>query len=42
MGELNKALVMEAIAVLSSGICNDTQDYFKLAGGEGICLGGGR
>ena len=38
MGELNKALVMEAIAVLSSGICNDTlEDYFKkLTGGEGI------
>ena len=38
MGELNMALVMEAIAVLSSGICNDTlEDYFKkLTGGEGI------
>lgn len=38
MGEINKVLVMEAIAVLSSGICNDTlEDYFrKITGGEGI------
>lgn len=38
MGEINKALVMEDIAVISSAICNDTlEDYFKkITGGEGI------
>lgn len=38
MGEVNKALVMENIAVISSGVCNDTlEDYFKkITGGEGI------
>ena len=38
MGEINKALVMEDITVISSGICNDTlEDYFKkITGGEGI------
>lgn len=38
MGEVNKALVMEDITVISSGICNDTlEDYFKkITGGEGI------
>ena len=38
MGEVNKALVMEEITVISSGICNDTlEDYFKkITGGEGI------
>ena len=38
MGEVNKALVMEDITVISSGLCNDTlEDYFKkITGGEGI------
>lgn len=38
MGEINKVLVMQNIAVLSSGICNETlEDYFrKITGGEGI------
>lgn len=38
MGEINKALVMEDITIISSGICNDTlEDYFKkITGGEGI------
>ncbi|MBU9744175.1 ATP-binding cassette domain-containing protein [Lachnospiraceae bacterium ASD3451] len=38
MGEVNKALVMEEITVIRSGICNDTlEDYFKkITGGEGI------
>ena len=38
MGEVNKALVMENIAVISFGVCNDTlEDYFKkITGGEGI------
>lgn len=38
MGEINKALVMEDITVISSGLCNDTlEDYFKkITGGEGI------
>ncbi len=38
MGEINKALFMEDITVISSSICNDTlEDYFKkITGGEGI------
>jgi len=38
IGEINKALVMEDITVISSGICHDTlEDYFKkITGGEGI------
>lgn len=38
MGEINKALVMQDITVLCSGVCNDTlEDYFKkITGGEGI------
>ncbi|WP_332868817.1 ABC transporter ATP-binding protein [Clostridioides difficile] len=38
MGAVNKALIMEDITVISSGICNDTlEDYFKrITGGEGI------
>ena len=37
-GEINKALVMQNVTVLSSGLCNDTlKDYFKkITGGEGI------
>lgn len=38
MGKINKALVMENITVISSGLCNDTlENYFKkITGGEGI------
>nr|WP_319489292.1 ABC transporter ATP-binding protein [uncultured Caproiciproducens sp.] len=38
MGEINKALVMQNITVISSQLCNDTlEDYFKkITGGEGI------
>lgn len=38
MGEINKALVMQNIIVISSQLCNDTlEDYFKkITGGEGI------
>lgn len=38
MGEVNKALVMQDITVVSSLLCNDTlEDYFKkITGGEGI------
>ena len=38
MGEINKALVMQDITVVSSSVCNDTlEDYFKkITGGEGI------
>lgn len=38
MGEINKALVTQNIAVISSQLCNDTlEDYFKkITGGEGI------
>lgn len=38
IGEINRALIMEDITVISSGICNDTlEDYFKkITGGEGI------
>lgn len=38
MGELNKALVMQDVTVVSSGLCNNTlEDYFrKITGGEGI------
>lgn len=38
MGEVNKALVMQNVTVISSGFCNDTlEDYFrKITGGEGI------
>ena len=38
MGEVNKALVMQDITVMSSLLCNDTlEDYFKkITGGEGI------
>ncbi len=38
MGEVNKALVMQDITVMSSLLCNDTlEDYFKkITGGEGV------
>lgn len=38
IGEVNKALVMHNINVMSSQLCNDTlEDYFKkITGGEGI------
>lgn len=38
IGEINKALVMNNITVISSGLCHDTlEDYFKkITGGEGI------
>ena len=38
MGEINRALVMENVTVLSFTLCNDTlEDYFKkITGGEGI------
>lgn len=38
MGEVNKALVMQNITVMSYLLCNDTlEDYFKkITGGEGI------
>jgi len=38
IGEINKALVMQNVTVISSGLCNDTlEDYFKkITGGEGI------
>lgn len=38
MGEINKALVMQNVTVISSQFCNDTlEDYFKkITGGEGI------
>ena len=38
MAEVNKALVMQEVSVISSGLCNDTlEDYFKkITGGEGI------
>ncbi|WP_455714880.1 ABC transporter ATP-binding protein [Anaerosporobacter sp.] len=38
MGAVNKALMMQNIAVISSQLCNDTlEDYFKkITGGEGI------
>ena len=38
MAAVNKALVMQDVAVISSGLCNDTlEDYFKkITGGEGI------
>ncbi|EGT3681939.1 ABC transporter ATP-binding protein [Clostridioides difficile] len=38
MGEINKALVMQNVIVISSQLCNDTlEDYFKkITGGEGI------
>ena len=38
MAAVNKALVMQNIAVASSQLCNDTlEDYFKkITGGEGI------
>lgn len=38
MAAINKALVMQDVAVISSQICNDTlEDYFKkITGGEGI------
>ncbi len=37
-GKINKALVVQDVAVISSQICNDTlEDYFKqITGGEGI------
>ncbi|EGT2229131.1 ABC transporter ATP-binding protein, partial [Clostridioides difficile] len=37
-GEINKALVMQNVTVISSQLCNDTlEDYFKkITGGEGI------
>lgn len=36
--EINKALIVQDIAVISSQVCNDTlEDYFKkITGGEGI------
>ncbi len=38
MGEINKALVMQDVTVISSSVCTDTlEDYFKkITGGEGI------
>ncbi|WP_167958060.1 ABC transporter ATP-binding protein [Anaerosporobacter faecicola] len=38
MAAINKALVMQDVAVISSAFCNDTlEDYFKkITGGEGI------
>lgn len=38
MAEVNKALVIQDVAVISSQLCNDTlEDYFKkITGGEGI------
>ena len=37
MGEINKALVMQDITVVSSSVCNDTlEDYFKKITGEDI------
>ena len=38
MAAINKALITQDIAVVSSQICNDTlEDYFKrITGGEGI------
>ena len=38
MAAINKALVVQDVAVISSQICNDTlEDYFKqITGGEGI------
>ncbi|HBF4262894.1 TPA: ABC transporter ATP-binding protein [Clostridioides difficile] len=38
MGEINKALVMQNVTVISSQLCNDTlEDYFKkITGGDGI------
>jgi bacitracin transport system ATP-binding protein len=38
MGEINKALVMQNVSVISSQLCNDTlEDYFKkITGGNGI------
>lgn len=38
MGAVNKALVVQEVTVLRSGLCNDTlEDYFKkITGGEGI------
>lgn len=38
MAAINKALVMQNVAVISSQLCNDTlEDYFKkITGGEGI------
>lgn len=38
MGEINKALIMQNVTVISSGLYNDTlEDYFKrITGGEGI------
>lgn len=38
IGEINRALIMENVTILSSGLCNDTlEDYFKkITGGKGI------
>lgn len=38
MAAINKALVVQDVAVISSQICTDTlEDYFKqITGGEGI------
>ena len=38
MAAVNKALMLEDVAVISSQLCNDTlEDYFKkITGGEGI------
>ena len=38
MAAVNKALVVQEVAVISSQLCNDTlEDYFKkITGGEGI------
>lgn len=38
MAEINKALMLKNISVISSQLCNDTlEDYFKkVTGGEGI------
>lgn len=38
MAEVNKALIVQDVLVISSQYCNDTlEDYFKkITGGEGI------
>lgn len=39
MGEINKALVMQNVTVISSQLCNDTlEDYFKNHRRRGHCL----
>jgi len=38
MAAINKALVTQEVSVISSGLCNDTLEYYfkKITGGEGI------